>query len=133
MSAHPPLGRPLYEPADRIPALADLRAPVHRQDRDAVAAALAAAFAALGDEDDRAASSRVVGEQHNAGPFLNEAMAQDPGDPLVRSLLAGRLIRVGRVGRVARVARVGRVGRDVRSAAPCATPARRRNHGRGAA
>ncbi|MFI5759901.1 hypothetical protein ACIA8F_03050 [Streptomyces sp. NPDC051563] len=91
MSAHLPLGRPVYEPADRIPALADLRAHVHRQDWDAVAAA----FAALGDEDDRAIASRVVGEQHNAETFLNGAMAQDPGDPLVRSLLAERLIRLG--------------------------------------
>ncbi|MCX5296403.1 hypothetical protein OG898_07845 [Streptomyces sp. NBC_00193] len=91
MPAHLPLSRPLYEPADRIPALADLRAHVHRQDWGAVAAA----FDALGDEDDRAIASRVVGEQHNAEPFLNGAMADDPGDPLVRSLLAERMIRLG--------------------------------------
>lgn len=81
----------MSEPADRIPALTALRTHVHRQDWDAVAAA----FDALTDEDDRAVASRVVGDQQNAEAFLNRAMAEDPGDPLVRSLLAERLIRIG--------------------------------------
>ncbi|MGW6687405.1 hypothetical protein [Streptomyces sp. NPDC054961] len=91
MSAHLPPGRPVFDPADRIPALATLRTDVHRQDWDAVAAA----FAALTDEDDRAVACRVVGDQQNAEPFLNQAMAADPRDPLARSLLADRLIRIG--------------------------------------
>lgn len=81
----------MSEPADRIPALAALRTHVHRQDW----AAVAAAFAALTDEDDRAVASRVVGDQQNAEAFLNRAMAEDPGDPLVRTLLAERQIRIG--------------------------------------
>ncbi|WP_405489785.1 hypothetical protein [Streptomyces sp. NBC_00096] len=81
----------MSEPADRIPALAALRTHVHRQDWDA----LAGSFAALDDEDDRAIACGVVGEQQNAETFLNDALAEHPGDPLARSLLAERLIRIG--------------------------------------
>lgn len=81
----------MFDPADRIPALAALRADVHRQAWGAVAEV----FASLTDEDDRAIACRVVGDQQNAEPFLNQAMAADPGDPLARSLLADRLIRIG--------------------------------------
>ncbi|MFF1372408.1 hypothetical protein [Streptomyces virginiae] len=58
MPAHTPTGRPVFEPADRIPALAALRSAVRRQDRAAVAAALDG----LDDEDDRALACRVVAE-----------------------------------------------------------------------
>ncbi|CAM5552144.1 hypothetical protein SAVIM338S_04480 [Streptomyces avidinii] len=81
----------MFEPADRVPALTALRTHVHRQDW----AAVSAAFAALTDEDDRAVACRVVADQQNAEPFLNEALAADRGDPLVRALLADRLIRIG--------------------------------------
>lgn len=91
MSALPSPGRPVFEPADRVPALGALRGHVHRQDWDAVAGC----FAALTDEDDRAAACRVVAEQQNAEQFLNQAMARDRRDPLARSLLADRLIQVG--------------------------------------
>ncbi|MFD6914847.1 hypothetical protein [Streptomyces virginiae] len=36
MSAHTPTGRPVLEPAERIPALAALRSAVRRRDRAAV-------------------------------------------------------------------------------------------------
>ncbi|MFI1149070.1 hypothetical protein [Streptomyces sp. NPDC020817] len=91
MSAHPPLGRPVFEPADRIPALTALRGHVHGRNWDSVAGS----FAALTDEDDRALACRVVAEQQNAEPFLNQVMAGDPRDPLVRTLLADRLIQTG--------------------------------------
>ncbi|MFD9619080.1 hypothetical protein ACFWB2_17615 [Streptomyces virginiae] len=58
MPAHTPTGRPVFEPADRIPALAGLRSAVRRRDR----AAVAAAFDGLDDEDDRALACRVVAE-----------------------------------------------------------------------
>ncbi|ROQ96335.1 hypothetical protein EDE04_2794 [Streptomyces sp. 2132.2] len=91
VSAHPPLGRPVFEPADRIPALTALRSHVHGRNWDAVAGC----FAGLSDEDDRALACRVVAEQQNAEPFLDEALARDPRDPLARTLLADRLIQIG--------------------------------------
>jgi hypothetical protein len=81
----------LFEPADRIPALAALRGAVRRQDWPAVAAA----FDAHPDEDDRALACRVVAETPGAEAFLAGAAERTPGEPLARTLLADRLIQVG--------------------------------------
>ncbi|MEV6952820.1 hypothetical protein [Streptomyces sp. NPDC051183] len=91
MSAHPPLGRPVFEPADRIPALAALRDAVRLKDRDA----LAAVFEALPDEDDRAVACRVVAGRSGSELFLRQIVGGDPLDPLDRTLLADRLIHIG--------------------------------------
>ncbi|MFD9408459.1 hypothetical protein ACFWBN_15795 [Streptomyces sp. NPDC059989] len=91
MPAHPPLGRPVFEPADRIPDLAALRDSVQRRDWDAVAAS----FEALADEDDRAVACRVVAEKRSCEGFLQQVAQARPRDPLVRSLLADRLIQIG--------------------------------------
>ncbi|MBT2445812.1 hypothetical protein J7F03_01655 [Streptomyces sp. ISL-43] len=89
MSAHPPPGRPVFDPADRIPALATLRDRVQRQDWDGVRAS----FDALTDEDDRAVASRVVADLPDSEPFLRQAADRAPRDPLARTLLADRLIQ----------------------------------------
>lgn len=91
MPAHPPLGRPVFEPADRIPALAALRASVQRLDWEAVAAS----FEALADEDDRAVACGVVAGQPRSETLLKQACADRPRDPLARSLYADRLIQLG--------------------------------------
>ncbi|MFI5620635.1 hypothetical protein [Streptomyces sp. NPDC051567] len=91
MSALPPPGRPVFEPVDRIPSLAALRACVQRKDWTGVAAA----FEALPDEDDRALACRVVSETDGAETFLQEVADRLPGDPLPRTLLAERLIITG--------------------------------------
>lgn len=81
----------MFEPADRIPALAALRDSVQRQDWDAVVAS----FDALADEDDRAVACRVVSDQRGSEAFLRQVADARPRDPLVRSLLADRLIQIG--------------------------------------
>ncbi|MFB6479294.1 hypothetical protein ACFCXF_20215 [Streptomyces virginiae] len=91
MPAHTPTGRPVFEPADRIPALAALRSAVRRQDR----AAVAAAFDGLDDEDDRALACRVVAETDGSEVFLRRTVERFPRDPLPRSLLADRLVQLG--------------------------------------
>ncbi|MFE5492717.1 hypothetical protein ACFQ7Z_22600 [Streptomyces virginiae] len=91
MPAHTPPGRPVFEPADRIPALAALRSAVRRQDWTAVAAS----FDELDDEDDRALACRVVAETDGSEVFLRQAAERSPRDPLPRTLLADRLIQVG--------------------------------------
>ncbi|MET9882152.1 hypothetical protein ABZZ20_03160 [Streptomyces sp. NPDC006430] len=91
MSAHPPFGRPVFEPADHTPALGALRDAVRRRDWGAVSAA----FDAHPDEDDRALACRVVSETPDCDAFLREAADLDPRGPLARSLLADRLIQVG--------------------------------------
>ncbi|MFJ4780394.1 hypothetical protein [Streptomyces sp. NPDC088762] len=90
MPAHPPLGRPVFAPADRIPALAALRECLHRQDWDAVTAA----YQALPDENDRAVACRAL-SRSGSDVFLNRVAAADPRDPLVRSWQADRLIHAG--------------------------------------
>ncbi|MFJ7206379.1 hypothetical protein ACIQWR_22935 [Streptomyces sp. NPDC098789] len=91
MSAHPPLGRPVFEPVDRIPALASLRSAVRGQDWSAVAAA----FDALPREQERPAASRVVADTEGAEEFLGRVVAQRPGDPLARTLLADTFVQIG--------------------------------------
>ncbi|MFI8273919.1 hypothetical protein ACIGBH_03230 [Streptomyces sp. NPDC085929] len=91
MPAHPPPGRPVFEPADRVPALGALRDAVLRHDWDAVSAA----FEAHPDEDDRALACRVVAEIPDYDGFLRQAVDRDPRGPLARSLLADRLIQAG--------------------------------------
>ncbi|MEU8776761.1 hypothetical protein [Streptomyces sp. NPDC048606] len=87
----PPLGRPLLDPAEHFPALAALRSAVLRKD----ASAVAAAFAALPDEDDRVLACWTVVETPDAETFLREAASDRPDDPLPRTLLAHALIRRG--------------------------------------
>ncbi|MFF3016071.1 hypothetical protein [Streptomyces sp. NPDC057939] len=87
----PPIGRPLLEPTEHFPALAALRSAVRAGD----ARAVRAAFAPLTDEDDRALACSVVARTPDCETFLREAVAGHPGDPLLRSLLADRLIRIG--------------------------------------
>ncbi|MET9957489.1 hypothetical protein ABZ128_00070 [Streptomyces sp. NPDC006326] len=96
MSAHPPPGRPVFDPADRIPALGALRDAVRRRDWDAVSAA----FDAHPDEDDRAVACRVVADLPHEG-FLRQAVDHDPRGPLARCLLADRLIQAGWARRTA--------------------------------
>ncbi|MFD5882940.1 MULTISPECIES: hypothetical protein [Streptomyces] len=91
MPAHTPPGRPVFEPADRIPALAALRSAVRRQDWTAVAAS----FDVLPDEDDRALACRVVAETLGAEDFLHRTAERLPHDPLPRTLLADRLVQIG--------------------------------------
>ncbi|WP_354383043.1 hypothetical protein [Streptomyces sp. PvR034] len=91
MSAHPPLGRPVFEPVNRVPALAALRSAVQRQDW----AAVAATFDALPREQDRPAACRVVADTEGAEEFLGRIVAQRPGDPLARALLADRFVQIG--------------------------------------
>ncbi|MER5931679.1 hypothetical protein [Streptomyces sp. NPDC002054] len=91
MSALSPPGRPAFDPAERIPSLAALRASVQRQAWDEVAAA----FAALTDEDDRALACRVVSQTPGAEPFLRRTATEHPGDPLPRTLLAELHIQTG--------------------------------------
>ncbi|MFD0353914.1 hypothetical protein ACFVHW_09205 [Streptomyces sp. NPDC127110] len=91
MSALAPPGRPIFEPSERIPALAALRSCVQRKDWDGVAAA----FAALPDEDDRALACRTVAEWRGSEVFLREVTNRLPGDPLPRTLHADRLIQIG--------------------------------------
>ena len=87
----PPIGRPLLEPTEHFPALAALRSAVRAGDAQAVRAA----FAPLTYEDDRALACSVVAGTPECETFLREAVAGQPGDPLLRSLLADRLIRIG--------------------------------------
>ncbi|MFD3869823.1 hypothetical protein [Streptomyces sp. NPDC058623] len=87
----PPIGRPLLDPTEHFPALAALRSAVRAGDAEAVRTA----FAPLTDEDDRALASSVVAGTPDCEPFLRKAAAERPDDPLPRSLLADRLIRVG--------------------------------------
>ncbi len=89
--AHTPPGPPVFEPADRIPALAALRSAVRRQDWTAVAAS----FDVLPDEDDRALACRVVAETLGAEDFLRRTAERLPHDPLPRTLLADRLVQIG--------------------------------------
>ncbi|MEV6676079.1 hypothetical protein AB0N09_04315 [Streptomyces erythrochromogenes] len=91
MPAHTPPARPVFEPADRIPALAALRSAVGRQDWTAVAAA----FDGLTDEDDRTLACRIVAERSGSEGFLRQAAERFPRDPLPRSLLADRLVQIG--------------------------------------
>ncbi|MER5731352.1 hypothetical protein ABT084_23985 [Streptomyces sp. NPDC002138] len=91
MSAHPPLGRPVFDPVDRNPALAALRAAVQRQDW----AAVAYGFDALPHEQERPAASWVVTETAGAEEFLGRVVAHRPHDPLARTLLADRYIQIG--------------------------------------
>ncbi|WP_330332078.1 hypothetical protein OHS33_21850 [Streptomyces sp. NBC_00536] len=91
MSAHPPLGRPLFEPVDRNPALAALRAAVQRHDW----AAVAAVFDAPQYEEDRVVASRVVADTLGAEGFLLQVVEQRPRDPLARILLADRYVQIG--------------------------------------
>ncbi|MFJ1863682.1 hypothetical protein ACIOD1_03540 [Streptomyces sp. NPDC088097] len=87
----PPLGRPLLEPIEQFPVLADLRSAVLRNDLDAVLGT----FASLTDEDDRALACRTVAEAANARLFLQHAMKGRPGDPLLRAVFADHLIMAG--------------------------------------
>ncbi|WP_328789134.1 hypothetical protein [Streptomyces sp. NBC_00273] len=66
MSALPPPGRPVFEPADRIPSLAALRTAARSKDWDAITSA----FAGLRDEDDRALACRTVAETSGTELFL---------------------------------------------------------------
>ncbi len=81
----------MFAPGDRIPALGALRDAVLRHDGDAVAAA----FEAHSDEDDRALACRVVAGIPDHDGFLRQAVDRDPRGPLARSLLADRLIQAG--------------------------------------
>ncbi|MFH7594176.1 hypothetical protein WDV06_03620 [Streptomyces racemochromogenes] len=87
----PPGHRPLTEPAEYFRDLAALRSAVRLRD----AGAVAAAFDALTDEDDRALASWTVAETADCGDFLREASAGRPGEPLFRTLYAHHLIRTG--------------------------------------
>ncbi|MFJ3925736.1 hypothetical protein [Streptomyces sp. NPDC090022] len=91
MSALPSTGRPVFEPTERVPALAALRSAVTDRRWDAVAAA----FEALPDEDDRVQACRTVAETPGAETFLRQVADQRPGDPLPRTLLAQRLVQAG--------------------------------------
>ncbi|MEU9377485.1 hypothetical protein AB0D94_27460 [Streptomyces sp. NPDC048255] len=91
MSALPPPGRPVFEPADRIPSLAALREAVRRGDWDAVHSGLES----LSSEDDRALASRIVAETDGAETFLQSHADRGPRDPLARTLLADRLVQIG--------------------------------------
>ncbi|MFD3700024.1 hypothetical protein ACFWUZ_28535 [Streptomyces sp. NPDC058646] len=91
MSALPPPGRPVFEPADRIPSLAALREAVRRGDWDAVHDGLGT----LASEDDRALASRVVAETDGAETFLRSQVDRRPRDPLARALLADRFVQIG--------------------------------------
>lgn len=81
----------MFEPADRIPALASLRSAVRHEDW----AAVAASFDGLDDEDDRTLACRVVAETDGSEVFLRRAAERSPRDPLPRTLLADRLVQVG--------------------------------------
>ncbi|MFF4577680.1 hypothetical protein [Streptomyces sp. NPDC001389] len=87
----PPLGRPLTEPTEHFRDLAVLRSAVQLRDAKAVATA----FEALPDEDDRALASWTVAETPDCADFLRETAACRPGDPLFRTLYANHLIRAG--------------------------------------
>ncbi|MFD8980278.1 hypothetical protein [Streptomyces sp. NPDC059564] len=87
----PPPGRPLLDPTEHFPALAELCSAVRLKDAEAVAAA----FEALPDEDDRALASWTVAETPDCEAFLRERADRQPGDPLLRTLLATRLVRRG--------------------------------------
>ncbi|WP_031155707.1 hypothetical protein [Streptomyces xanthophaeus] len=91
MSALPPPGRPVFEPADRIPSLAALREAVRRGDWDAVRTGLETPLC----EDDRAVASATVAETDGSETFLRSQAERRPGDPLARTLLADRLVRIG--------------------------------------
>lgn len=91
MPALPPPGRPVFEPADRIPSLAALRTAVRSKDWDAITAG----FAVLSDEDDRALACRTIAETAGTEFFLRETVNRLPDDPLARTLLADRLIQTG--------------------------------------
>ncbi|MFE1875964.1 hypothetical protein ACFW9N_34760 [Streptomyces sp. NPDC059496] len=91
MSALPPPGRPVFEPADRIPSLAALRTAARSKEWDAITSA----FAGLRDEDDRALACRTVAETSGTELFLRETANRLPRDPLARTLLADRLIQTG--------------------------------------
>ncbi|MFF2197767.1 hypothetical protein [Streptomyces sp. NPDC058157] len=87
----PPTGRLLLDPTEYVPALAALRSAVQLRDAKAVAAA----FDALPDEDDRALACWTVAETPDCGDFLRATVAARPGDPLFRTLYANHLIRAG--------------------------------------
>lgn len=102
----PPLGRPLLDPTEYLPALAGLRSAVRLKD----ARAVAAAFEALPHEDDRAVACWTVAETPDCEAFLQERADHDPGDPLWRTLLATSLVRRG--WEIRSAARARHVSRD---------------------
>ncbi|MCX5194921.1 hypothetical protein OOK31_13585 [Streptomyces sp. NBC_00249] len=91
MPATPPPDRPLLDPALAFPALAPLRAATVAGDWDA----LATAFEAIPDEDDRTLACRVVAETTRSQLFLRLTAERLPRDPLARTLYAARLTTMG--------------------------------------
>ncbi|WP_249040191.1 hypothetical protein [Streptomyces chryseus] len=91
MSSTPPLSRPVFDPFAHHPSLATLRTACHARDWGTVSDF----FAALGDEDERAYASSVVADLPGREHLLEQASAAHPGDPLPRTLLADRYIRIG--------------------------------------
>ncbi|MEU9004607.1 hypothetical protein [Streptomyces sp. NPDC048551] len=87
----PPIGRPLLDPTEHFPALAALRSAVRLKD----AAAVAAAYEALPDEDDRALACWTVAKTPDAEAFLRDHTGRHPGDPLFATLLATALVHRG--------------------------------------
>ncbi|MGW1881096.1 hypothetical protein [Streptomyces sp. NPDC001970] len=91
MSSTALLSQPQFEPHITMPALAPLRTAAVAGDWDAVSRF----FAALGHEDERAFAASVVADVPGSETFLEQVVADRPGDPLARCLLADRYIIVG--------------------------------------
>ncbi|MFJ8765958.1 hypothetical protein [Streptomyces clavifer] len=80
-----------FDPCVNIPSLADLRAAV----RDNDWARTEAYFDFLDDESDRAIASGLFHDLGSSERFLERAVAENPGSPLARTLLAVRYVYVG--------------------------------------
>ncbi|MET9427331.1 hypothetical protein [Streptomyces sp. NPDC003036] len=83
--------RPCFDAHVTMPVLVTLRTAVAERDWPAVARF----FAGLTHEDERAYACSYVGGLDGCEAFLEQAVADHPGDPLARCLLADRRIRVG--------------------------------------
>ncbi|MGW1775301.1 hypothetical protein [Streptomyces sp. NPDC002104] len=86
-----PPDRPLLDPVLVFPALAPLRAATLAGNWDA----LASAFAAVSDEDDRTLASQVVAETPGSEEFLRLTAERLPRDPLAATLYADQLLTTG--------------------------------------
>ncbi|MEW2050369.1 hypothetical protein [Streptomyces sp. NPDC005476] len=82
---------PTFDPYDNTPELIPLRGAAQAGDWPAVQAY----FAGLGSVDELATASGLLADIHGVENFLERAVAQSPGDPLPRTLLAGRYVCIG--------------------------------------
>ncbi|MGW6489284.1 tetratricopeptide repeat protein [Streptomyces sp. NPDC055056] len=82
---------PRFDPFDTLPDLAPLRDAATRGDWPATAGF----FARLATEEDRSFAAGRLADLDGSEHYLEKAVAASPGDPLARTLLAERYLRIG--------------------------------------